>query len=148
MSVKEIENRVVVAIDGNKDDSKTFVRLSRNLGYKVEKVNPLALDIKMATSVVPKNHAEYPFIERAIHEFRKEKNLHYWFISNRIENSDADVIILVNVPTVTMPQVKEDFCAFSVYVGSGSGYSENRHDYNLVDVNKESVERILRILSE
>lgn len=141
-------SRVVIAIDGNRDDSKKFVRLSRKIGYNVEKVNPLSLDVKMATSIVPKTHDEYPFIERAVHEFRENQNLHYWFISNKIEGSLSDVILLVNVPEETMPQVKEDFSAFSIYVGCGNGYSENRHDYKLEDVNREGVERILRILSK
>ena len=148
MDTVENSNKVIVAIDGNRDDSKKFVRLSRQLGYDTEKVNPLALDIRMATNVVPKSHAEYPFIERAIHEFREERNLHYWFMASRIENSNASLVLLVNVPKNSLPQVQSDFSVFSLYVGDGEGYSDKRHDWYIKNINKESVERFLRIVSK
>lgn len=149
---KRLIENVVVVLDSEENDSKSFVSTAKRLGYRVRKINALRLPkeiLNLYSSNEINQDEEYNEIKQFLHGGEKT----FSYLVNRIDEhrkvtSVSTLSILVNSANYAS-RFQADYGAWFVRVSSSNRISQE-HDWG-IDTSlgfEKQVSKLLRVLTK
>jgi len=144
----------IIAVSGTRELSKSFVSRAESLGYEIFKINPIRAKKELTNVLAERGSPAEDKIYGSTDEFLEKTNGYYWYtvrkVNEYLRGYDRNKIaILVNASNELLEFMKDDFGAFSIYLGDR--VSQNpRYDYTILANNnfEKNVKKVLGILGK
>lgn len=144
------EKNVVIVVDGSVDDSKRFVKVVKDLGYRSRKINPKRLPKEVGRLYFPNEHPNTDFAYTNIQKFLESQDAYWYYVVKEIGQlrDVPSVSILVNSQEFS-EKIKDIYGGFHIEISSGeewvSGYDNHINSDGDFD---KSVEDFIRIVTD